>query len=133
MTAREACFTCGTAADPGQEYCLHCGERIVPARRSSTVGRAWERRFGRYPGDWIWTSLVLLLVAAGSATAGIVAARDTGSGGRAGTIVAISPVVPAPPAPAAPQLTPGAQRVPVPAPTPHAPSTATDLTEWPRR
>jgi hypothetical protein len=128
MTAREACFTCGTAAEPGQEYCLHCGERIVPARRSSTVGRAWERRFGRYPGDWIWTSLVLLLIAAGSATAGIVAARDTGSGSGAGTIVATSPVVTAPPAPAALQPQPSAQTVPAP-----APKARTDLSEWPAR
>src|ERR1700693_4864387 len=95
----EACLNCGTPAEPGQEYCLHCGERIVPVRRPGTVGRAWERRFGRYPGDWIWASLVLLLVAAGSPTAGIVAARDTRSAGGSETVVATSPIVTAPPAP----------------------------------
>src|SRR5581483_2003037 len=50
------------------------------------------RRLGRYPGDWIWASLLLLLVAAGSATAGIVAARDTETANGAKTIVATSPV-----------------------------------------
>src|SRR5207247_1338139 len=64
VAAPDACFTCGTPAEPGQEYCLQCGGRIVPARRFSAVGRAWERRFGRYPGDWVLASLLLLLVAA---------------------------------------------------------------------
>ena len=52
MAQPDACPTCGTAAEPDQEYCLACGSRIVPARRLSAVGDAWERRFGRYPGDW---------------------------------------------------------------------------------
>jgi hypothetical protein len=95
----EACASCGAVAEPGQEYCLECGARLVPPRRLGTVGRAWERRFGRYPGDWIFTSLLLLLVAAGSATAGIVAGRDTTSASGERTIIATSPVVAAPPAP----------------------------------
>lgn len=85
---------------PGQEYCLRCGARTVPGRRLSSFGNTWERRVGPYPGDWLFASLLLLLVAAGSATAGIVAARDTGTAsGSGGTIVATSPVVTAPPAP----------------------------------
>ena len=100
VTARpDACPNCGAAAEPDQEYCLECGSRVVPLRRFSAVGRTWERRFGRYPGDWIWASLLLLLVAAGSAAAGIVAARDTETASGAKTIVATSPVVTAPPAP----------------------------------
>jgi SPOR domain len=108
----DACGTCGAAAEPAQDYCLECGSRIAPARRFSSVGHAWERRFGRYPGDWIWASILLLLVAAGSATAGIVAGRDTGTGGSE-TVVATSPVVTAPPA--------------------LAPAPAAQLTEWPAR
>ena len=49
------------------------------------------------PGDWIWPSLLLLLVAAGSATAGIVAGRDTETATAPATMVATSPVVTAPP------------------------------------
>jgi hypothetical protein len=127
----DACGTCGTPAEPLQEYCLECGSRIVPARRFSTVGHAWERRFGRYPGDWIWASILLLLVAAGSATAGIVAGRDTGAGSSE-TVVAISPVVKAPPAPPAakPQPTPTTTLTTTPAPTP---APAKQQTEWPAR
>jgi hypothetical protein len=133
----EACLTCGAPAEPGQEYCLHCGERIVPPRPSSAVGRAWERRFGRYPGDWVWASLLLLLVAAGSATAGIVTARDTGTSGGSETIVATSRVVPAPPVTTA--LTPPTSTGTAPVPTPPAPKSKPTpkprdtLTEWPAR
>jgi hypothetical protein len=127
----DVCAACGSPAEPPQDYCLQCGSRIVPARRFSAVGHAWERRFGRYPGDWIWAALLLLLVAAGSATAGIVAGRDTGTGGT-GTVVAISPVVTAPPAPPAaePQPTPRTTPTTTPAPAPAPPK---QLTEWPAR
>jgi len=127
----DTCATCGAPAESPQDYCLECGSRIVPARRFSAVGHAWERRFGWYPGDWIWASLLLLLVAAGSATAGIVAGRDTGTGGSE-TVVAISPVVTAPPAPPAAQTqsTPTATPTTTPAPAPAPPK---QLTEWPAR
>jgi hypothetical protein len=131
--APEVCPVCGSRAQPAQEYCLDCGTRIVPARRLSSIGHAWERRFGRYPGDWIWASLLLLLVASGSATAGIVAGRDTKTGRSSDTIVAMSPVVTAPPTP------PAARRQPVPktktTTTPPAPArkAAQGLTQWPAR
>ena len=38
----------------------------IPALR-----RSWIRRFGWYPGDWIWVSLVTLVVAAAGAAAAI--------------------------------------------------------------
>ena len=127
----DACGTCGAPAEPHQDYCLECGSRIVPARRFSTVGHAWERRFGRYPGDWIWASMLLLLVAAGSATAGIVAGRDTGTGGSE-TVVATSPVVTAPPAPPAAQTQPTSTATSTTTPAP-APAPPKQLTEWPAR
>ena len=127
----DACGTCGAPAEPHQDYCLECGSRIVPARRFSTVGHAWERRFGRYPGDWIWASILLLLVAAGSATAGIVAGRDTGTGGSE-TVVATSPVVTAPPAPPAAQTQPTSKATATTTPAP-APAPPKQLTEWPAR
>ena len=127
----DACGTCGAAAEPHQDYCLECGSRIVPARRFSTVGHAWERRFGRYPGDWIWASMLLLLVAVGSATAGIVAGRDTGTGGSE-TVVATSPVVTAPPAPPAAQTQPTSTATATTTPAP-APAPPKQLTEWPAR
>jgi cell division septation protein DedD len=126
----ESCPTCGAAAEPGQDYCLDCGARLVPARRLGTLGRAWEHRLGRYPGDWVFSSLLLLLVAAGSATAGIVAGRDTTTAEGQRTVVAISPVVTAPPAPPAPPTT-TAPTTPAPAPRPK-PKPAGPI-KWPAR
>jgi cell division septation protein DedD len=122
----ESCAACGAVAEPDQDYCLECGTRLVPARRLGTFGRAWERRLGRYPGDWVFSALLLLLVAAGSATAGIVAGRDTTSSSGQRTVVAISPVVTAPPAqpvtptttaPATPSPAPRAKPKPKPKPS----------------
>jgi hypothetical protein len=133
--APEACPVCGSRAEPAQEYCLDCGSRIVPARRLSSIGRAWERRLGRYPGDWIWASLLLLLVAAGSATAGIVAGGETSTGGNSDTIVALSPVVRAPPASSAatPQRAPKTKSSPAPAPPASSRKPNQGLTAWPAR
>jgi hypothetical protein len=75
--------------------------------------------------------MLLLLVAAGSATAGIVAGRDTGTGGSE-TVVATSPVVTAPPAPPAAQTQPTPTATPTTTPAP-APAPPKQLTEWPAR
>jgi cell division septation protein DedD len=106
---------------------------MVPARRLSGFGEAWERRLGRYPGDWLVASLLLLLVAAGSATAGIVAGRDTETASGPRTIVATSPVVSAPPSPPAqtqPTTTAGS---PTTKPKPAAPPPKTRPPTWPAR
>jgi hypothetical protein len=132
MAQPDACPTCGTLAEPDQDYCLHCGARIVPERRLSGFGYRWQRRFGRYPGDWVFASLLLLLVAAGSATAGIVAGRDTETASGPETIVATSPVVSAPPSPPA-QTGPTTTAAPArPAPSP-APKPKSGLATWPAR
>jgi cell division septation protein DedD len=133
MAQPEACPACGTPAEPDQEYCLHCGARIVPARRLSSFGHAWQRRIGRYPGDWVFASLLLLLVAAGSATAGIVAGRDTETASGPGTIVATSPVVSAPPSPPA-QTEPATKATSTTTkPKPPAAPPKSGLATWPAR
>jgi hypothetical protein len=61
-----ACLRCGTPYEPNQEYCLECGLRL-PAEAQGVVprlGRAWRRRVAWYPGDWIWPSLLALVIAA---------------------------------------------------------------------
>jgi hypothetical protein len=129
----DRCPSCGGHVETGQEYCLHCGRRIVPARRLSLAGYAWQRRFGRYPGDWIWASLLLLLVAAGSAAAGVATARDTGTTGAAETVVATSPVVTAPAAAARlPSTPPTTTATALPA-KPRAQVRRSSLGEWPAR
>jgi cell division septation protein DedD len=70
---RPECPRCGTPHEPNQEYCLECGLRL-PAEASGLVprlSRAWRSRIGWYPGDWVWPSLLALLIAA---VAGIGAA-----------------------------------------------------------
>jgi hypothetical protein len=63
---RPLCPRCGTPHEPDQEYCLECGLRLPVEARGAVprLGRAWRRRVGWYPGDWIWPSLLALLIAA---------------------------------------------------------------------
>jgi hypothetical protein len=101
------CRTCGVPADFGQEYCLECGNRLLPPRRAPTVAA------------WIVPALVALAVATIGAAAAIAATHDHASrGSRA--IVALSQL---PPAPQAPPV--AAKRVP------KAGTTAQKLIAWP--
>jgi hypothetical protein len=74
------CPRCGTPYAPDQEYCLECGLRLSGGERLvGRLGTAWRSRFGWYPGDWIWPTLVgLVLAIAGGAVA--VAVADSGRG-----------------------------------------------------
>ena len=85
-TPDRVCPRCGTPHEPGQEYCLECGYRLVPGR--GAIGRlaaAWQARFGWYPGDWIWRVLLGLVIAVVGATAAIVL---TNAGAENKTLVA---------------------------------------------
>ena len=87
-----ACPRCGTPSEPDQEFCLECGLRLPtpPTGVIATLGGAWRRRFGWYPGDWMWLSLLALVVAAlAGAGAAIFVAHDTGK--SAATVVRTSP------------------------------------------
>lgn len=95
------CRTCGAPADPGQEYCLDCGNRIVPPRHAPAAAA------------WIVPSLVTLIVAAGGAAAAIAATHNHKTH-ASNALVALSPLPPAPPSPAsapAPKSTKAAQRL----------------------
>jgi hypothetical protein len=74
--ADESCPRCGAQRTADQEYCVECGLRL-PAVRGTVPGlrRRWVRRLGWYPGDWIWASLLTLVVAAAGATVAIVVTR----------------------------------------------------------
>jgi len=77
------CRTCGAPADYGQEYCLECGNRLLPPRRAPALAA------------WVVPALVALAVATIGAAAAIAATRDhTSHGSRA--IVALSPLSPSP-------------------------------------
>ena len=135
----EACPRCGTRREPGQEYCLECGLKL-PATTGGLARfrRFWVRRLGWYPGDWVWTTLLALVVAAAGATVAIattgrVAATNTGT-----TFVEPLPSVPvtSPTTTAAPAPTLGTSTLPT-APEPTTPATTTRapapsrLTPWP--
>jgi hypothetical protein len=66
------CPRCGAPREPDQAYCVECGLRLpVVTGRLPAMRRRWIRRFGWYPGDWIWVSLLTLAVAAAGAAAAI--------------------------------------------------------------
>ena len=136
------CPRCGATYGPDQEYCLECGQRLRPA--GGVFGRlagAWQRRFSWYPGDWIWSVLLFLLIAVAGATAAIVLAD---AGAENTTLVATQSGVPHSPTtapetatvalPSVPSGTPGAPSTPTAPPpaTTTAPQPGT-LMPWPAR
>jgi hypothetical protein len=86
------CPRCAASYADGQEYCLECGQRLPDAPGLATrLGNRWRHRLGWYPGDWIWQSLVLLLVAAAGTAVSIALTRHEDA--QAGeTMVAAAPL-----------------------------------------
>jgi hypothetical protein len=74
--AEGTCPRCGAPRAADQRYCLSCGFALPSlAGRLPGLRRAWIRRFGWYPGDWVWAALPTLLVAA-AATAGAIVVSE---------------------------------------------------------
>jgi len=70
--ADRTCPRCGAAREPDQRYCLECGLALPRVEgRLPSFRRRWIRRVGWYPGDWVWVSLLTLIVAAAGAAAAI--------------------------------------------------------------
>jgi hypothetical protein len=87
----DRCPRCDTPHGEGQEYCLECGARLPS--QSGIVGRlgsAWRRRFNWYPGDWIWPTLLALVIAAAAGAASAIWLADQ-SNASDNTLVATSP------------------------------------------
>ena len=90
----KVCRACGAPAERGQEYCLECGNRILPARRPPVLAA------------WVVPALVALAVATCGAAAAIASTHDHKEKGTR-TSVALSPLQPAPaPKPEHPATTP---------------------------
>jgi hypothetical protein len=104
---RPECPRCGTPHEANQEYCLECGLRL-PVEASGLIpslSRGWRRRVGWYPGDWVWPSLLALLIAA---LAGIGAAAFVSHDQkRAGYVTGTSPFGTPPSTVTAPEHTTG--------------------------
>jgi hypothetical protein len=137
------CPRCGAPHGPDQEYCLECGHRLQPTPGPfGRLSSAWQRRFGWYPGDWVWPVLLGFLIAVAGATAAIVLAD---AGAKDNPIVATQGGPAHLPTTAPPTATVALPSVPTgtpsgsgPPPTPSAPPpTATTgprpgvLTPWP--
>lgn len=131
----ERCPRCGTPYSPSQEYCLECGSRL-PTRGGvvAVLGSTWRKRLGWYPGDWIWPSLLALIVAAGAGAASALWLADRSSANDQ-TVVATSPgasslqqTQTAPEPTTAPTTTPTTATAPAPPPPPPPAKT---LVPWP--
>jgi hypothetical protein len=129
------CPRCGTPYAEAQDYCLECGMRL-PARSGlvTVLGRSWRKRFGWYPGDWIWPALLALVIAAVAGTASALWLTDR-SDASGGTLVDTSPAAssvhettqtaPEPTTETTPTTTAAAP------PPPPPPPPANQLTKWP--
>jgi hypothetical protein len=80
--ADHTCPRCGAGRDADQHYCLECG-LVLPevTGRLPSLRRRWIRRLGWYPGDWIWVSLLTLVVAGVGAASAIVLTRHVNDNG----------------------------------------------------
>lgn len=93
--ADETCPRCGARRAPDQRYCLDCGLLLpVVTGPLPALRRRWLRRFGWYPGDFVWAALLALLVTiAGAAAAIVVSDRRAAHGPRSfATATAAIPV-----------------------------------------
>lgn len=129
------CPRCGAPAEPLQEYCLDCGVRLRTPGLVPTLAGGWRRRLRWYPGDWIWPSLLTLVVAVLAAGGAILwtheaesAASETlvGDTSQLPTTVETAPTVTAPASPTVPTATTGTTR------TTTRPTRRRSLIEWPR-
>jgi hypothetical protein len=128
------CPRCGTPAEPTQEYCLECGLRLRTPGLVPALASGWQRRVRWYPGDWIWPSLLALVVAILAASAAILWTRDAQSAPRETLVGDTSPL------PTVTQTTPTAPEATVPTvpttttrrpPPPQSPRPKT-LIAWPK-
>jgi zinc-ribbon domain len=130
----ERCPRCGTPYSPSQEYCLECGARL-PTRSGlvARLGGAWRRKLGWYPGDWIWPSLLALLIAAAAGAASALWLTDRSSANDQ-TVVATTPgassLQQTQTAPEPTTTAPTTTTSTAPAPPPPPPPTTT-LVPWP--
>ena len=73
------CPRCGASLEPLQEYCLDCGLRVRGGGVVPALASGWQRRLRWYPGDWVWPSLLALVVAVIASAGAIWWTRDASS------------------------------------------------------
>jgi hypothetical protein len=91
------CPRCGAPYEPLQEYCLECGQRLVPL---PSEGYARTVVWSRESPVWLWIALVaLLLVALAAGAIVALAATDDESPAAASSSESTVPVLPPPTGP----------------------------------
>jgi hypothetical protein len=129
------CPSCGTTIEPLQEYCVECGLRLRGTGLVPALATGWRRRLGWYPGDWVWPSLLALLVAVVSAAGAIWWTRDASSA-AATTVVGDTAPLPTVPTTATAATTGAAPTVPTrtteTTPPRRRQAARNTLVEWPR-
>jgi hypothetical protein len=105
------CPRCGTAVEPHQEYCLECGLRLQTPGLVPALASGWRRRLRWYPGDWIWPSLLALVIAVVAGGAAIWWTRDAESAATE-TLVGDTTQLPTTPTAVPPTTAPPSPTVP---------------------
>ena len=128
------CPRCGGTVEPLQEYCVDCGLRIRGAGVVPALATGWQRRLHWYPGDWVWPSLLALLVATASAAGAIWWTRDANS---AASKTVVGDTTQLPTVDTTETLSTTAQGSTVPTqtattPAPASPPARRTLTNWPK-
>jgi hypothetical protein len=131
------CPRCGAAVEPLQEYCLECGLRLRTPGLVPALASGWRRRLRWYPGDWIWPSLLALVIAVVAGGAAIWWTRDAESAATETVIGDTSQLSTAPPT-VAPTTAPASPTVPTAttrttrATTTQRSGSSNRLIEWPK-
>ena len=134
MTAVETqCPRCGAVIEPLQEYCVDCGLRLRTPGVVPALASGWQRRIPWYPGDWVWPSLLALVVAVLAAAGAILWTREAESApttvvGETAPLPTV-PVTTATPTATAPTVP---TRTATAAPPPRRRQPPRSLIEWPR-
>ena len=132
--AQTPCPRCGTAVEPLQEYCLECGLRLQTPGLVPTLATGWRRRLHWYPGDWIWPSLLALVIAVVAGGAAIWWTRDAESAATE-TVVGDTSQLPTTPITVPPTTAPASPTVPTATTrttTTKRPASRNRLIEWPK-
>jgi len=86
--AEGTCPRCGAPRAPEDRYCLACGFALPSVSdRVAALRRRWITRLGWYPGDWIWTALAALALAAAATVGAVALSEHRHHGDRGFTVV----------------------------------------------
>jgi hypothetical protein len=129
------CPRCGATVESLQEYCLECGLRVRGGGVVPRLASGWQRRLHWYPGDWVWPSLLALVVAVIASAGAIWWTRDASSAASTTVIGDTAPLPTVPTTESVPTTGPAAT---VPTQTrqtttaPRRPPARRALIEWPQ-